>query len=399
MRATRSSHDGVVIVGGGLAGQRCAETLRRLGYDRAIRIVGDEPVAPYDRPPLSKELLAGKVDERSLAYRPSDWYREQEVELLLGRRAAALEPASRVVRTTAGEEVHYDEILIATGSTPRRLPAARGLDNVHLLRSLADAKALRRVLRPGAHLAVIGAGFIGQEVAATARSLGVEVTIVEAAAAPLGALLGESLGRWLAELHRAEGTRVLLSTTVTRFHGRGSVEEIELSDGLRLPCDAVVIGIGVSPATGWVESAGLPGDGIPVGPGGRTALSHVYAAGDAAMPFDERLRAHVRSEHWEAAARSGAEAARAMLGLEPRPCPLSSFWSDQYGLRIQYLGRAQGADQLEIDGAPAERDFAAVYSRGGVPIGALMVGRPHSLPGMRRLIESGSQMDRELLAS
>ena len=322
MSAIRAKGKGVVIVGGGLAGQRCAETLRRLGHDGAIRIVGDEPVAPYDRPPLSKGLLAGEIEEGSLAYRPSGWYREQEVELLLGRRAVALEPASRLVRTRDGEELRYDEVLIATGSSPRRLPGAQGFDNIHLLRSVADATALRRAMRPGARLVVVGAGFIGQEVAATARALGVEVTIVEAAAAPLGALLGEDLGRWFAELHREEGTRVLLSTTVSRFRGRSSVEEIELSDGLRLPCDAVVVGIGVSPATDWLESAGLPPNGIPVGPGGRTVLPHVYAAGDVAMPFDERLRAHVRSEHWEAAARSGAEAARAMLGLEPRPIPV-----------------------------------------------------------------------------
>jgi NADPH-dependent 2,4-dienoyl-CoA reductase/sulfur reductase-like enzyme len=395
VRATRERREGVVIVGGGLTGQRCAETLRRLGYDGAIRIVGDEQVAPYDRPPLSKGLLAGEIDDRSLAYRPSDWYREQEVELLLGQRAVALEPEGRFIRTRAWEELHYDELLIATGSTPRQLPAAEGFDNVHFLRSVGDAVALRRALRPGARLAVVGAGFIGLEVAATARSLGVEVAIVEAAAAPLGALLGEDLGRWFAELHREEGTRVLLSTTVSRFRGGGSVEEIELSDGLRLPCDAVVIGIGVSPATGWLVSAGFPPDGIPVGPGGRTALPHVYVAGDAAMPFDERLRAHVRSEHWEAAARSGAEAARAMLGLEPGSCPPSSFWSDQYGLRIQYVGRAQGADVIEIEGSPAERDFAAVYSCGGAPVGALLVGRPHALPGVRRLVESGLHIDRE----
>jgi NADPH-dependent 2,4-dienoyl-CoA reductase/sulfur reductase-like enzyme len=397
--ARRERGEGVLIVGGGLAGQRCAETLRRLGFDKAIRILGEEPVAPYDRPPLSKDLLAGETDAGTLAYRPPGWYRDQEVELLLGRRAVALDAARRAVRTAAGEELFYEELLVATGSAPRRLQAAQGFENVHVLRSLADALPLRRELRPVAQLVVIGAGFIGQEVAATARSRGVEVTIVEAAAAPLGGVLGDDLGTWFADLHREEGTRVLVSTTVSRFRGGGRVDEIELSDGLRLPCDAVVVGIGVSPATKWLEGAGLPPDGIPVGPGGRTVLPHVFAAGDAAMPYDERLRAHVRSEHWEAAARSGAEAARAMLGLEPRPCPPSSFWSDQYGLRIQYVGRAQGAERVEIEGFPEERDFAAVYSCGGVPVGALLVGRPQALPGMRRRIESGVHPDRDLVAS
>ena len=203
-----------MIVGGGLAGQRCAETLRRLGHDGAIRIVGDEPVAPYDRPPLSKGLLAGEIEEGSLAYRPSGWYREQEVELLLGRRAVALEPASRLVRTRDGEELRYDEVLIATGSSPRRLPAAQGFDNVHLLRSVADATALRRAMRPGARLVVVGAGFIGQEVAATARALGVEVTIVEAAAAPSGRTSGGGPGSLVRRAAPRGGPRVLLSTTV-----------------------------------------------------------------------------------------------------------------------------------------------------------------------------------------
>ncbi len=238
---------------------------------------------------------------------------------------------------------------------------------------------------------MIGAGFIGQEVAATARSLGAEVTIVEAAAAPLGALLGDDLGGWFGDLHREEGVRVLCSTTVSVFHGRDVVEEIELADGRRLPCDAVVVGIGVVPATEWLQGSGLPAGGIPVATGGRTALPHVYAAGDAAMPFDEHAGARVRSEHWEAAARTGTEAARAMLGLEPGRHTLSSFWSDQYGLRIQYVGHARDGDAVEIDGMPAERDFTAVYRRAGRPVAALLVGRPHALPGVRRLIESGAQ--------
>jgi 3-phenylpropionate/trans-cinnamate dioxygenase ferredoxin reductase component len=280
------------------------------------------------------------------------------------------------------------------------VPVPDGMAGIHVLRTLDDCLALRAELdaSPG-RVVVVGAGFIGQEVAATARSLGAEVTIVEAADAPLAAVVGAGVGQWFAELHRDEGVRVLLSTTVTRFRGTDSVEAIELSDGRRLSCDAVVVGIGVSPATGWAGSAGFPATGIPVGPGGRTFLPHVFAAGDAAMPFDERLGTHVRSEHWESAARGGAEAARAMLGLELRPAPLSSFWSDQYGVRIQYVGRAQGADRVEVDGSPAERDFAAVYSCDGAPIGALLVGRPHELPALRRLIESGRPGCPELVAS
>jgi 3-phenylpropionate/trans-cinnamate dioxygenase ferredoxin reductase subunit len=389
---------GVVIAGGGLAAQRCAETLRRCGYEGRIRIVGDEPLSPYDRPPLSKGVLAGAIDPGSLPYRHPSWYAEQQVELLLGRRAVALEPSRQLVRTAEGEGLHYEELLIATGSAPRRLPGTEGFDNVHVLRTVAEARALSAALVSGVRLIVVGAGFIGQEVAATARSLGVDVTVVEAAGAPLAAILGEQLGGWFADLHREEGVRMLLSTAVSEFRGGDSVEEIVLGDGRRLPCDVVVVGIGVTPATSWLQGSGLPKDGVPIGPGGQTALPHVYAAGDASLPFDERLQVHVRSEHWESAARTGAEAARAMLGLELRPGPPSSFWSDQYGLRIQYVGRAQGADKIEIDGRPPERDFTAVFSGGGSPLGALLVGRPQELPRLRRLVESGLPA-RELVGS
>jgi NADPH-dependent 2,4-dienoyl-CoA reductase/sulfur reductase-like enzyme len=387
-----NARNGVVIAGGGLAGQRCAETLRRVGYGGAIRILAAEPFAPYDRPPLSKEFLKGNVEQASVAFRPPGWYRDQQVELLLGRRAVGLDAARRRLHVDDGGELAYDDLLIATGSRARRLADADGFENVHQLRDVADACRLRPALRPGAHLVVIGAGFIGQEVAATARSLGAEVTIVEAAAAPLGAVLGNDLGGWFGQLHRDEGVRVLCSTTVSVFHGRDAVEEVELADGRRLPCDAVVVGIGVVPATEWLQGSGIPVGGIPVATGGRTALPHVYAAGDAAMPFDEHAGGRVRSEHWEGAARAGTDAARAMLGLEPGRRMLSSFWSDQYGLRIQYLGHAREGDAVEIDGAPAERDFTALYRRAGRPVAALLVGRPHALPAVRRLIDAGAQI-------
>jgi NADPH-dependent 2,4-dienoyl-CoA reductase/sulfur reductase-like enzyme len=377
---------GVVIAGGGLAAQRCAETLRRLGYQGGITIVGEELFLPYDRPPLSKGLLAGQAEEGSLAYRQPSWYEEQQVELLLGSRAVVLEPAERLLHTGDGHRLRYDDLLVATGSVPRRLPAAERFENVHYLRNLADARRLRPVLSEGARLLVVGAGFIGMEVAATARGLGVEVTIVEAAAAPLSALLGAHLGSWFAQLHREEGARVLLSATVSEFRGANRVEEVALDDGRSLACDAVVVGIGVGAATGWLRGSGVAWEGVPVDAGGGSAMPHVYAAGDAALPFDERLRMHVRSEHWEAAARMGADVAKAMLGHPLGPRQPSSFWSDQYGIRIQYLGSTRGADSVEIDGSPAERDFAAVFSCGGVPVAALLAGRPHALPQMRRLI-------------
>ena len=375
---------GIVIAGGGLAGQRCCETLRARGYDGPLRMVCAEAHPPYDRPPLSKELLAGKLEREALTLRPPRWHEDNGVELLLGRVAARLDAAARALVLEDGERLAYDQLLIATGSAPRRLPAADGFENAYTLRTATDSERLRAELRPGGRLVVVGAGFIGLEVAATARALGVEVTVVEAAAAPLEAVLGADLGRWFAELHSDHGVDMRLATGLEELCGNGRVEEVVLTGGERVPCDALLAGIGVRPATAWLEGSALPADGVPVDAGGRTAVPGVFAAGDAALPFDARLGSHVRSEHWEAAVRGGQAAARAMLGLEPGRALPPSFWSDQYGLRIQHLGRSAGADAVTLDGDPAARDFAAVWQCDGRPVAALLVGRPHALPEMRK---------------
>jgi len=381
---------GVLIVGGGLAAQRCAEALRRRGYDGAVRMVCAEPDPPYDRPPLSKELLAGTVGEEAVAYRPSWWYEEKEVELLLGTRAEGLDPVARTVRLDSGAELGYERLLIATGSGARRLSFLSGFENVHALRTLADARRLRAELAPGARLAVVGAGFIGQEVAATARELGAEVTMIEALEAPLAPILGAELGAWFAELHAGEGVSVLTGARLESASGRGGrVEELALAGGAKIACDAVVVGVGTEPATAWLAGSGLDESGVPTDTAGRTALPGVYAAGDASVPFDPRFGAHARTEHWDAAAWQGAAVARAMLGEHPGTPPLPSFWSDQYGLRIQYVGHAHHADAMAIEGDPAGRDFEAVFSRGGVPVAGLTVGRPRAIPALKKRIDRG----------
>ncbi len=377
---------GVVIAGGGLAAQRCGETLRSKGYEGRIRIVSDEPVAPYDRPPLSKGLLLGEAGEDELSYRDASWYPDSGIELMLGERAEALDPERRELRLASGSGLEYAQLLIATGSAPRRLPFAEGYSNVHYLRTVSDAVELRSALRPGARLVVIGAGFIGQEVAASARRIGAEVTIVEALEAPLVRILGAELGRWFAELHTEEGVEVILGAGVARFVGDDAVREVVLADGRRIASDAVLVGIGVAPATEWLAGSGLPTDGVPVDALARTELPHVFAAGDAARPFDPTLDAHVRTEHWEAAARQGVAAARGMLGLDPLKHAHPSFWSDQYGTRIQYLGHADGADSVTIDGDPRERDFTATLRRRGHPVAVLLVGRPRALAEARRTL-------------
>jgi 3-phenylpropionate/trans-cinnamate dioxygenase ferredoxin reductase subunit len=343
-------HQSVLIVGGGLAAQRAAETLRARGHHGPLRVVCAEPVAPYDRPPLSKELLASGVGDPS--FRPASWYAEHGVELLLGRRAAGLDVARRRVRLEDGEELGYDDLIVATGSRPRRLPALAGRPNVHVLRTLADARALRAALVPGARLAIVGAGFIGQEAAATARGSGVEVTLLEAAPVPLAHVLGERLGTWFAALHREEGVRVELSAAVD---------------------DAL-------PAR-----AGAPVESLSLADG----RAHIDAAGDVARPFGRG-----RCEHWEPAARMGAAAARSILGLPAAAAPPESFWSDQYGVRIHLVGEAAGADAIDVDGDLDSRDFTAVLRRRGALVGALLVGRPRDLPTWRRRLAAESEPER-----
>ncbi len=383
--------DGIVIAGGGLAAQRCCETLRRQGFDGCIRIVCEEERAPYDRPPLSKGVLSGDRDPATLEFRPLEWYREHDVELLFGERAVALDPGINTLTLASGPTLRYESAVIATGSRPRRLPGTEQFQNAHTLRTAEDAMRLRDALRPGSRLIVVGAGFIGLEVAATARQLGVEVTVLEAAPAPLLRVLGPSLADWFVKLHRAEGVEVMLSAHVARFgEGPGGAEWVQLTDGRQIECDDLVIGIGIAPATDWLEGSGLDPEGVKADHCGRTEASGVYAAGDAARPLNPATGNHERSEHWEAAARQGTQVARAIVGLEPTKPALPSFWTDQYGLRVQLVGDAREADQIEIDGDPDARDFTALMIRDGTPIAGMAVGRPRAVPALRERIQQAN---------
>lgn len=398
MTHSNAGTDGIVIVGGGLAGQRCVETLRRNGCEDAIRIVCAEPHRPYDRPPLSKGALAGSHPvsspprtENALAYRPPEWYEHARVELLLATAAVAVRPAEHRVLLSDGNSLRYRRLLIATGSRPRTLPMLEHFDNVSTLRTLDDCWQLSEVLSSRPRLAVIGAGFIGQEVAATARQLGCDVTIVEAAPAPLAGILGCELGAWFARLHRAEGADVLTDSTIERARGNGDVQEIRLSSGRTLRVDHVLVGIGVTANCEWLARSGLKvAGGVRVDPHGRTGLDDVLAVGDAATTLDPRAGRYVPGSHWEAAGRQATRAARVMLGLDPGATPVSSFWTDQYGIRIQYLGHAPRADAIELDGDPDSRSFTATFTRAGRAVAALLVNRSRSLPAARELIEKGT---------
>jgi NADPH-dependent 2,4-dienoyl-CoA reductase/sulfur reductase-like enzyme len=331
------------------------------------------------------------VNEEDIALRPADWYEKNQIELILGRRAVGLDVAAGQLDLDDGTALHYEKLLIATGSRARRLPDLDGWPNVYYLRTLADARALRAALKPGRSLVVVGAGFIGQEVAATARGLGVEVTLLEALPGPLASILGEEVGRWFVDLHRGQGVEVLLSSRLEQARGNGKVEELVLENGRRLGCDAVVVGIGVAPAAGWLAHSGLEPDGVLTDAMGRTSIPGVFAAGDVTRSFDPRFGVHSRSEHWGAAARQGVSAAKAMLGEATGPPPLPSFWSDQYGLRIQYLGHAEHADDVHLEHDQDGRELRAVYTRDGRPIAALTVNQPRALIALRREIELSHQ--------
>ncbi|HEX5900054.1 MAG TPA: FAD-dependent oxidoreductase [Solirubrobacteraceae bacterium] len=367
--------DGIVIAGGGLAAQRCAETLRRAGYEGRVRMVCGEPHAPYDRPPLSKAVLAGSEADDGLRLRPASWYGEHAVELLLGARAAALDCTRRIVTLADGHALGYEQLLIATGSRPRRLALLDGFANVHTLRTLEDARALRAALAEGGRLVIVGAGFIGQEVAAAAAKAGAHTTIVEAADAPLAALLGRELGTWFADLHRSEGVDVVLGASVAAAAGAERVECLTLTDGRRLACDHVLVGVGVDPDLAWLAGSGLDPAVVRVGAEGHTGAPGVFAAGDA-----------TGTGHWESAARQGMTAARAMLGLGSAQPAAASFWSDLYDTRVHYLGDAPRADAVSIDGDPARRDFSVTFTRAGAPVAVLLVGRPQDLPNARALL-------------
>ena len=367
----------VLIVGGGLAAQRAAETLRARDHRGPIRVVCGEPEPPYDRPPLSKELTAAP-------FRPPDWYEEHDVELLLGRRASGLDVRGRRVLLEDGAALGYDELIVATGARARRLPFLAGRPNVHVLRTLADVRGLRAALVPGVRLAIVGAGFVGQELAATARGLGAEVTMIEAAEAPLAHVLGGRLGGWFADLHRSEGVRLELGAGLAEALpsvAGAPVRELVLADGRRVAADVVLVAIGVVPETRWLAGSPLA-DGVAVDAGARTGVPGVYAAGDVVRGC----------EHWEPAARLGAAAARSILGMPAVAAPPESFWSDQYGVRIHLVGSAAGADDVELDGSG--RDFTAVLRRQGGLCGALLVGRPRELPTWRRRLAAAQRPER-----
>ena len=357
----------IVVVGAGLAALRTCEGLRREGHDGPVVVVGAEQHRPYSRPPLSKEVLRGDAPPESTALRTDAEYAELDLDLRLGRRATALDLESRTVALDDGTTEPWDRLVIATGATPRRLPGTDELDGVHVLRTLDDALALRAAFAGGPRVAVVGGGFIGGEVAASARSLGLDVTLVEALPMPLARVLGAEMGAACARLHSDHGVDLRVGVGVAAVEGDGRVERLRLSDGTTVDADVVVVGIGVVPETGWLEGSGLEvRDGVVCDERCRAAPD-VYAVGDVARWFNPLFGESMRLEHWTNASEQATAVARAMLHADAAPfAPVPYFWSDQYDAKIQFLGMpCEGGEVRVVAGAVEDGKFVALYRDDG----------------------------------
>ncbi|MET9788725.1 NAD(P)/FAD-dependent oxidoreductase [Streptomyces canus] len=383
----------VAVVGASLAGLSAARSLRKQGYDGRLVVIGDELHRPYDRPPLSKEFLAGTLGEAELALEVDG--EDLRAEWLLGVRATGLDHAARTLRLADGRKVQADGVVIATGAAARTLPGSEGLAGVHTLRTLDDARALRDELSRGGRLVVIGGGFIGAEVASTAYALGLDVTVVEATPTPLAGPLGETMGAIVSALHTDHGVRLECGVGVKGLSGETRVDAVLLEDGRGIPADIVVVGVGACPNVEWLEGSGIALDnGVKCGADGRTSLAGVVAVGDCANWYDPRAGHHRRIEHWTGA-RERPDAAVATLlaggAVDPGVPRPPYFWSDQYGVKIQFAGYAVGADTVTVEAGTADhRDVLAVYRRAGNPVAVLGMNQPRLFTRWRKQLATAA---------
>lgn len=393
--------ESIAIVGANLAGGRAAEALRQGGYDGRVVLIGEEKWRPYERPPLSKELLwdTSRLPDNFFLH-DEGWYEANRIELRLGARAEALDLAGGGVRLATGETISAERILLATGGRARLLPLP-GSDaaNVHHLRTKDEADRLALDLRPGAHIVVIGMGVIGSEVAASARKAGCEVTAIEPAPAPMIRTIGEHFGGWLAAYHAQRGVRAHYGIGVSALHLEdGLVRAVERADGVKIPCDAVVVGIGIVPAVELAEQAGIAiGNGVIVDRQCRTSHPNVFAAGDVANQPDF-FGGSVRLETYQNAADQAVAAAQAMLGREVdyfKPC---WFWSDQYDLNIQVSGRVDDTLPTVMRGTLDDNEFTAFFMDGDTVAGVLTVNRAIDMGVGKRMVERRLAVDSAMLA-
>ena len=351
-----------LIVGASLAGAKAAETLREEGFDGRVVLVGAEPHRPYERPPLSKDYLQDRAERDSVYVHPDGFYAEQEIELLRGREVTAVDTGARTAALSDGESLGWDRLLLATGSEPRRLPIpGADLDGVHVLRTLDDCDRLRDVIDAGGRLVVIGAGWIGAEAAASARTRGMEVTMVEQQSVPLQTVLGAEVGRMYADAHRDHGVELLAGTAVEAIEGDGRAERVRIEGGRAVECAAVLVGVGAAPRTGLAEAAGLAVDNGVLVDATLRAGGDVFAAGDIANAEHPFFGRRVRVEHWANALNQGPAAARAMLGRTEPFERLPYFFSDQYDVGMEYSGLADPDARIVVRGDLAAREAVVFW--------------------------------------
>ena len=377
----------LAVVGASLAGLSAARAARAQGFSGRLVIIGDEHHRPYDRPPLSKDFLLGTITAEDLFLETDD--DGLHAEWILGGGAVGLDAAERTIRLHDGRTVTADGIVIATGARARQIPALAGLENVSYLRTMADAQALTPRLVAGGRMIVIGAGFIGAEVASSAASRGMEVTMINNGPVPFTAQLGEDMGSVVARLHAANGVNLVCGTGIDEFHRAGnSVTGLRLADGRELAADVVVVGIGAEPNVEWLAGSGVEVDGgVLCDAMGRTNVPGIVAVGDCAAWFDAAVDRHRRVEHWTGALERAALAVQALLDDDAPAQPLKPpyFWSDQHGVKIQFAGHSAGYDRLEIEaGDPQEHNFLAIYYREDVPVAVLGMNQPRLFTKWRR---------------
>jgi NADPH-dependent 2,4-dienoyl-CoA reductase/sulfur reductase-like enzyme len=404
-----SSDATILVVGASLAGMRAAEEIRHLGHTGDVVIIGEEIHPPYDRPPLSKQFLAGKWDVERIHHHTPEKLDAFGLEFRLGSRATGLDTEDRTVHCDDGSQVHYDGLIITTGAKPRWLPGTEGTTGVRTLRTLDDSSGLRDDLArlgEGARLVVIGAGFIGAEVAATCHGLGADVTVVEALATPLAGVIGQEMGEVCAGLHRDAGVALRLGVGVDKVvpgpDGAAPIQ-VQLSDGTVLEADLAVVGIGVIPAVDWLEDSGLTLANGVMCSDGLFAADRVVAAGDVARWTHVQLDDDIRIEHWTNAAEGGALAAHNLIAGSAAAesyAPVPFFWSDQYQAKIQVLGRPDPEDEVVVvDGSAEDRKLVALYRRGDRLSAALGISRARQLMAYRPLLASSASFDDALALS
>ncbi len=388
-----------VIVGAGLAGARAAAALRGEGFDGRLVLIGDESERPYERPPLSKDYLRGELKKRPYVH-PKGFYAEHEIELWTSTRVSGIDPGLRELLLEGDLRLGYDRLLLATGARPRRLDVAGAdLDGIHYLRTVADSERIGERIESGQRLVVVGSGWIGAEIAASARQKGCEVTMLEMASLPLERTLGPEIGRIYLDLHRDHGVEFLPETTVERFEGNGSVERVITRDGASIETTFVVVGIGVAPRTGLIEHVGLRvNNGVVVDEKLQTSAPGIYAAGDVANARHPFYGRHIRVEHWANALNQGPAAAKNMLGMAEPYEEIPYFFSDQYETGMEYSGYASDWDEVVFRGDTGDREFVSFWLKDERLVAGMNMNVWDVSDPIRDLIRSGRRLDPRQLA-